>query len=148
MNRLRALLGSCARDTQASAAIEMVLIMPAVLAMIAGIYDGARYVIQYQQVQIAADAGADWVRANGWSQAGAATAMSSATPTPLSATSEQLHIRCYANGTDVNAGSSCAGGGTAGDFVVLQAQMQFVPAVQWGAFGATTLQAQAIVRVP
>ena len=141
-------LAAFLRDRSGGAALEMVLIMPVMLAIMAGIYDGARFVIQNQQVKIAVDAGVDWARAKGWDQSGIVAAMSSATPTVLSSTSAQLHIRCNAGDVDRNAGYSCPGGGTAGNFIVLQAESQYTPAVSWGALAARTVQGQAVVRVP
>jgi Flp pilus assembly protein TadG len=148
MTRLPQWLARLRYDTLGGAAIEMVLIMPAMLAIMGGIYDGARLVIQDQQIQIAVDAGADWARANGWSASGTETAITNATPAVLSSTSAQLHIRCYANGSDLAAGSECPGGGTAGDFVVIEAASQFTPALPWDGLSAIALQGQAVVRVP
>lgn len=141
-------LAGLAHDQSGGAALEMVLLMPLMLAVMAGIFDGARFVIQNQQVKIAADAGAAWARSKGWDPSGIAAAMTSATPTVLSSTSAQLHIRCTAGDVDRAAGYSCPGGGVAGNFVVLQAQSQYTPAVSWGALAARTVQGQAVVRVP
>jgi Flp pilus assembly protein TadG len=148
MRVLRAWLAALACDRAGGAALEMVLVMPLMLAVMAAIYDGARFVIQAQQVKIAVDAGADWARTRGSDPSAIAAAMIAATPAVLTSTSAQLHVRCNAGDVDRAAGYNCPGGGAAGNFVIMQAQSQYAPAVAWGALAARTIQGQAVVRVP
>jgi hypothetical protein len=103
------------------------------------------------QVSAAAHAGADYALHNGWNAINVEGAVTGATTLPqVSATpAPQLTSACIVSGAVVAAtGATCAGGGTPGSYVVVNAQAPFTPLVSWAAFAMpSTISAQATVRI-
>jgi hypothetical protein len=119
--------------------------------LLMGIFDYGSLAYDSMQVSAAAHAGADYALHNGWNAINVEGAVTGATTLPqVSATpAPQLTSACIVSGAVVAAtGATCAGGGTPGSYVVVNAQAPFTPLVSWAAFAMpSTISAQATVRI-
>jgi Flp pilus assembly protein TadG len=137
-------------DEGGAAAVEFALLLPALTLLAAGLIDASRLIADRMQVQAAADAGADYARANGWNPAAIQSAVIAATPLAgVSAPTPQMASDCVSGTTLVAITTgSCPSGGAPGGFVTVTAQKPFSTLTPWpqGTFPAT-ITARAVVRV-
>jgi Flp pilus assembly protein TadG len=125
--------------------------MPILTVLLMGIFDYGSLAYDSMQVSAAAHAGADYALHNGWSATGVQTAVKTATTLSVNTTpaTQSTSNACIVAGQVVPAtGTTCAGGGTPGTYVVVVAQAQFTPLASWAAFALpSTISAQATVRI-
>jgi len=147
--RLRAI--ALLTDRRGTSGTEFALLLPMLTILLMGVFDYGSLAYDSMQVAAAAHAGADYALHNGWSASGVQTAVTGATTLPqVSATpAPQLTTACIVSGAIVaTTGSTCAGGGTPGSYVVVNAQAPFTPLVSWAAFALPwTIAARATVRI-
>jgi Flp pilus assembly protein TadG len=142
-----------ARDEDGAAAVEFAFVLPVFLVLIAGLYDGARFLTGELQVHAAAQAGASWASANGWDADGISTAVARGAPIAASATpAPSLAQGCVGKGNVIQPPDSkgnCPAKEPAGSYVTVNAQAGFTPmAPGFGGVWPSTLAAQAVVRIP
>ncbi len=114
------------RQRQASAALEMALIAPALVLLLIGLADYGTAIYKRMQVQHAAQAGADFAMRNGFDGAAITAAVTNATtfagltasPTPV----EGCGCASVQAVTAALCGSTCAGGEVAGTYITVSAQ--------------------------
>ncbi len=151
MRRTSLRIVACLTDRRGTSGTEFALLMPILTVLLMGIFDYGSLAYDSMQVSAAAHAGADYALHNGWSATGVQTAVTGATTLPqVSATpAPQLTAACIVSGAVVaTTGSTCAGGGTPGSYVVVNAQAPFTPLLSWAAFALpSTISAQATVRI-
>lgn len=139
------------RSEDGAAVAEFVMVLPIFLVLVSGLYDGARLINESLQVHAAAQAGAAYVRKNGWDAAGVTQAVTAATPLAVSADpAPSLSLGCVRGEAIVspNADGSCPGGGAAGGFVYVSAQAPFTPKAPWPqAVWPAMVTARNVVRV-
>lgn len=144
-------LGGLWRDRHGAAAVELALLLPILVLMLAGLIDLSRLISQTMQVRAAAQAGADHALRRGWNAAAVEAAVTRATPLSVTATpAPQSLVGCVSGGAVVaEAGPTCPAGGKPGLFVTVAAQAPFA-AILPGPHRLIlpeTLSASALVRV-
>jgi len=156
---------------EANAAVEFALIVPFLLAMLVPLADLGAYVYENMQVQLAAQAGAEYAAQQAWNPTGIKNAILSAanlpaganltvTPDPFDAahvtfcacvdgTSTFVQQWGPAPGSCPNPRPTCASGATAGVYYVLGATAEYTPIIggKYSILGSQTLSAQTFVRV-
>jgi Flp pilus assembly protein TadG len=134
------------------AALELSLVSPLLLTGVLGAGELGISIYRQTQVSFAAQAGADWAIARGFT--GTSTAVVNATK-PLgyviTATPAPAQFCGCATATGVTAatcGSTCSSGFKAGTYVTAYSQAQFTPIIPnpWQS-STVTLNAQATVRI-
>jgi Flp pilus assembly protein TadG len=145
------MIGRLARDERGAAVVEFAFVLPIFLVLIAGLYDGARFLNAMLQVRAAAQAGAGWAAANGWDSSGIAAAVTAGSPLRAAASpAPALMSSVCAQGTGFTAPGpkGCPGGEPVGSFVVVNAQLAFTPmAPGFTGVWPANVNAQAAVRV-
>lgn len=140
-------------DDSGTAAIEFGIVGSILSLLLLAVVDfGMGY---WDQIQVgnAARAGAEYAIVNGWSKSGITSAVTSATGlTSIAATpvpAESYGCPSVTAGiTTANSGSNCAGGGTAGTYVTVNAQATYSPIFPFSGFAnSMTLTATTIVRI-
>jgi len=132
--------------------VELALLAPVLLLILAGLIDTSRLAIQSMQVRAAAQAGADYALARNYDSAAIQAAVRDATPLDVSGSPaptqtwgcvgpDRAIIPSQPQGT-------CASGRMAGEFVTVRAQAPFRPLMPWPALALPSeLRAQAVVRI-
>jgi Flp pilus assembly protein TadG len=137
-------------DRSAAAGVEFALMLPPLVLFLIGIVDVGSLAYQQTEVSAAAHAGALYaIRNGGSSLTNIASAVTSATPLTIQATpAPQLVTACVSGGSLVaTTATTCAGGGTPGAYIQVNAQATFTPLVAWSGLSLpSTLTAQAMVR--
>lgn len=113
------------RERRANAAIELALIAPGLVFLLVGLADYGTANYRRMQVQLAAQAGADFAMRNGFNSGAITAAVTAATTsTGLAATPAPVETCGCASAsavTPVTCGSTCAGGQAAGTYVTVSA---------------------------
>jgi Flp pilus assembly protein TadG len=139
-------------DDSGAAVVEFAFVLPVFLVLIAGLYDGARFLTGMLQVHAAAQAGASWAAANGFDADGISGAVTAGAPIAASASPAPSEMTGCAKGTAIqapNGGGNCPSNAPPGQYVTVSAQAPFTPAAPgFGALWPSTLTAQATVRIP
>lgn len=140
-------------DEEGVAAIEFGIVGMMLTLLLLGLIDfGMGY---WEQIEVgnAARAGAEYAIFNGWDLSGITTAVTSATSLGSVAATPAPTQSCgcpsaSAGITAATCGSSCAGGGTAGIYVTVNAQASYTPIFPFSGFAnAVTLTASTTVRI-
>lgn len=132
------------------AALELSLVSPLLLTGVMGAGELGISIYRQTQVSFAAQAGADWAIAHGFT--GTSNAVVNATTyTAITATPAPSQFCGCATATGVTAatcGSTCSSGFKAGTYVTAYSQAQFTPIIPnpWQS-STVTLNAQATVRI-
>ncbi|HWE99020.1 MAG TPA: TadE family protein [Caulobacteraceae bacterium] len=139
------------RDERGVAAAEFALCLPFLLVLIMGIFDFGSLAYTYMQVNAAANAGAQWVYANGTcttgsvsgAVSGSVNATVTATPAPVCGATY-----CITNNVLVStAGSTCASGDAVGYYAVVSARAAVTPLAPWSSLVMpSSLTASAAIR--
>ena len=135
-----------------AAALELSLVSPLLLTGVMGAGELGISIYRQSQVSFAAQAGADWAIARGFT--GTSNAIVKATNTigyVITATPAPSQFCGCATATGVTAaacGSTCSSGFKAGTYVTAYSQAQFTPIIPnpWQS-STVTLNAQATVRI-
>ena len=138
------------KDRAGAAGVEFALLLPTLVVLVIGAVDVGTLTFQQTEVAAAAHAGAQYALKYGYNQAAIQTAVTSATGLTVTATpAPTLLNACVVSGVvTVVAGSTCAGGGSAGSYVQINAQAAVSPLIVWSAIAMpSTLSAQAMVRI-
>lgn len=139
------------RNERGAAAVEFALLLPVLVAILVGLIDASRLIVQSMEVKAAAQAGADYAQRRGWNAQGVADAVSGATPLAVSATPAPRQITGCVSGQSIveTTAAQCPAGGKPGRFVAVAAQAPFRPLAPWPADGPlpSVLKANAVVRV-
>jgi uncharacterized membrane protein len=148
----RRIVRRLAADRRGAAVVETALVLPMLLVTMAGLIDGGRAILQQMQLQAAAQAAADRVRADGGDLAQAEAAAEGATalavtldpaPTVQDGCATPKGIEPARKGKD-----ACGGGRAAATFVIVTAQAAFSPIMPWpGLDFGRAMQATAAVRI-
>jgi Flp pilus assembly protein TadG len=145
------------------AAVEFGLAAPVLLAALVPVADLGIAFSQQQQLRQAVQAGAQYAAIqSSWnansSPAAIAGAVTAATPLSGVVVSPAPYQQCGCPSGGVNGassgittatcGSTCANGKTAGSYVVISAQLPYMPVLPYSLLGSsTTLYAQAMIRI-
>jgi Flp pilus assembly protein TadG len=132
--------------------LELALAAPILLAAISPLLDLGLAFSQQVQVEMAAQAGAQYAARHGWNTGAISSAVTGATTlASLSATPAPSEACGCPNGTAVvgaTCGSVCSNGETAGTYVTVSAQASYTPVLPYSLLGtSTTLSAQSVVRI-
>ncbi len=141
-----------ARAREGVAALELALLAPTLLLLLMGMFDLAQLAYTTMEVNAAANAGVQYVYANGCSStSGIASAITGATsltvqasPSPVCSVSQ-----CVASDSLTAAPSSgnCASGEPPGSFATVSAQASYTPVAPWSSLlFPTTLTASSTIR--
>ena len=150
MTLLLARLRRLASAQEGAAAFELVLVMPLLLLIVAGVADGGRLILQAMQVHAAAQAGADYARRYGWDPDRIQTAITTtASPDVAASPGPQIVRGCLQGGEIVaTSGYTCPDGGTTGTYVTVYAQKTFDSLIPWSELSLpANLTAQSQVRI-
>ncbi len=147
-------------DEKGTAAIEFGLVATFLSFLFLGLADFGMAYWEQMQVGNAASAGAEYAinAATAWTQAGVTTAVTGATslgsiqatpaPTQTCGCPSATTGITAATGTPPTCGSSCAGGGTAGTYVTVNAQASYSFIFRYpGIASPLTLTASTTVRI-
>lgn len=140
-------------DDKGTAAIEFGLVATFLSFLLLGLTDFGMGYWEQMQVGNAARAGAEYAIANGWNQSGITTAVTSATGlgsiTATPAPTQTCGCPSVTAGiTTATCRSSCAGGGTAGTYVTVNARASYSFIVPYaGIASPLTLTASTTVRI-
>jgi len=141
-----------ARDEGGAAVVEFAFVLPVFLVLIAGLYDGARFLTAELQVHEAAQAGAAWAAANGWDADGITQAVARGAPIAAASNPAPMLIHGCVRANAISAPDKkgdCPANEPVGSFVVVNAQAPFTPmAPGFGGVWPASLAAQATVRIP
>lgn len=141
-----------AEDRRGAAVVETALVLPMLLVSMAGLIDGGRAILTQMQLQAAAQAAADRVRADAGDLTQADDAAQSATPLAVTLNPAPLIQDGCAGPNGITAAKkgkdACGGGRNAGTFVIVTTQASFTPIMPWPglSFGAA-MHATAAVRI-
>lgn len=137
----------CRRGT---AAVEFALLAPLLISVLAAFADLGIGAYRHMQVVDAAEAGAQFAVRQGYNSAAIQGAVAGATGLSSVSTSSTQFCGCP-SGTalvTVGCGTTCPGGGAAGDYVSVSAQTQYTPLLPYpGLPTPLTLSAQSTVRL-
>lgn len=141
-----------AADRQGAAVVETALVLPMLLITMAGLIDGGRVILQQMQLQAAAQAAADRVRADAGDLTRADDAASSATPLAVTLDPAPVIQQGCATPQGIDppkpGKDACGGGRAAGTFVIVTAQAAFAPIMPWpGLSFGRAMHATAAVRI-
>jgi Flp pilus assembly pilin Flp len=140
------------RDDGGAAVVEFAFVLPVFLVLIAGLYDGARFLTGELQVHAAAQAGAAWAASHGWDADGITNAVARGAPIAASATPAPVLTQACADHNALVAPDKkghCPGGEPVGEFVAVNAQARFTPmAPGFGGVWPAMINARATVRIP
>jgi Flp pilus assembly protein TadG len=146
------MIGRLARDEGGAAVVEFAFVLPIFLVLIAGLYDGARFLTGELEVHQAAQAGAAWAAANGWDASGITNAVARGAPIAASASPAPALSQGCAQGNSIRppgGDGKCPGGEPVGSYVAVAARAPFTAmAPGFGGVWPSTLTAQATVRIP
>lgn len=141
-----------AHDEGGAAVVEFAFVLPVFLVLIAGLYDGARFLTAELQVHEAAQAGAAWAVANGWDADAITQAVARAAPIAAATNPAPVLIRACVKANAMSPPDpkgNCPAKEPVGSFVVVNAQAPFTPlAPGFGGVWPAMLSAQATVRIP
>jgi len=144
------LISQALADRGGAAGVEFALMLPMMVLFVVGIVDVGALTYEQTEVSAAAHAGAQYAIRNGAaSLTNIASAVTSATPMTVQATPAPQQVKACVSGSSlvVTAATTCAGGGTPGTYIQVNAQATYTPLVTWGTLTLpTTLSAQAMVR--
>lgn len=149
---IRRLVPSIIRDTGGAAAIEFGFMIPLFSLMVVSVTDIGLAVYRKMQVENAAQAGAQYAIARGFSQAGISNAVTGATnSSAVSASPEPGQFcGCPANigVSTVSCGTVCAGGAVAGTYAKVSAQATYHTLINYQIVGNIyVVSAQSTVRL-
>jgi Flp pilus assembly protein TadG len=148
-----------------NAAVEFALLTPVLMGLLVPIADYGFYIYDMTQVQLAAQAGAEYAARHQWDPNGIQAAVLNATPnlavnvTPQPFTAASVQVCGCAAGTTITPNPSpaqpcpqvrpiCPSGNPAGVYYVIGAQYQFSTMLDYpGITSPQTLSSTAIVRV-
>ena len=137
-------------DESGLAAVELALVLPFLVLLLAGLVDVSRMVSRNMEVQSAAQAGVDHALRHGWSDSGVRQAIVGATAIPVTADPAPRLIKgCVSGSTIVETTSAtCAAGEPAGDYVAVSARAEFEPLLPWPGIAVNdTLSASIVSRI-
>jgi len=140
-------------DERGTAAIEFGVVGAFLCLLLLGLVDFGMGYWEQMQVGNGARAGGEYAIINGWNPSGITTAVSSATGlgsiTATPAPTQTCGCPSVSGGvTTATCNSSCAGGGTAGTYVTVNAQASYSTAFTYpGIANPLTLTASTTVRV-
>jgi Flp pilus assembly protein TadG len=134
-----------------AAGVEFALMLPALVLFVIGIVDVGALTYEQTEVSAAAHAGAQYAIRNGSgaSLTNIASAVTGATPFTVLATPAPQQVKACVSGSSlvVTTGTTCAGGGTPGTYIQVNAQATYTPLISFGTLSMpTALSAQAMVR--
>ena len=140
------------RDGRGVAAVEFALAAPLLATILTVLVDFGFGFYEKMQVEVAAQAGAQYALLYGWNSASIQNAVTGATPlSGLTATPAPAQSCGCPSGTAVAAaacGSTCSNGLAAGTYVTVSAQATYTPLISYPVMGSTvTLSAQSMVRI-
>jgi Flp pilus assembly protein TadG len=138
------------RDRRGGTAVEFALTAPVLILLLAGLIDGSRLIVATMQVKAAAQAGADYARANGFDATSITSAVLAGTSLAVNATPAPSQETACVSGTTITVTnqSTCPGGGVSGSYAVVSAQAPFSAIMPWpGLSSPSTVSAQSIVRL-
>jgi Flp pilus assembly protein TadG len=149
---IRKIVRRLVEDRRGAVVVETALVLPMLLVTMAGLIDGGRAILTQMQLQAAAQAAADRVRADAGDLAKAEDAADGATPLVVTldpAPVIQDGCATRAGITPAKKGKdACGGGRSAGTFVIVTAQASFAPIMPWPGLGAPgAMHATAAVRI-
>ena len=149
---MRAILRALLPDIRGNAAVEFALVAPMLAASLVAMIDLGIGFYEKMEVENAAQAGAEYAVARGWSAASVANAVTaSGTFAAISATPAPTQSCGCASGTTVAAaacGAVCPNGAAAGTYVTVNATAQYSTILSYpGLASPVTLSAQSIVRI-
>jgi Flp pilus assembly protein TadG len=133
-----------------AAGVEFALMLPTMVLFVIGIVDVGALTYEQTEVSAAAHAGAQYaIRNGGGSLTNIASAVTGATSFTVLATPAPQQVKACVSGNSlvVTAGTTCAGGGTPGTYIQVNAQATYTPLISFGTLSMpTALSAQAMVR--
>jgi Flp pilus assembly protein TadG len=141
-----------ARSEHGVSAVEFALGGTMIMGLLSPVIDLGLAFQQQDEIQLAAQAGAQYALHNGWNSSGVSGAVTSATSLSGVSASPAPSEGCGCpSGTAITSavcGSTCNDGEKAGTYVTVNAQAPYTPVVPFSLLGSgTTLSAQAIVRI-
>lgn len=150
-------LGEALRARSGTSAVEFAILLPVVAAIIVPLVDLGMGLYTQEQVQVSAQAGAQYAALRGWNSGAnasaiqnavtSATSLSSITASP--APSQSCGCLNGASIVAASCGSTCPDGSTSGVYVTVNAQTAYTPLLPYPVLGnAVTLTSQSTVRVP
>ena len=148
----RDLIGDVAHDTRAVAAVEFGFMVPLLSLMVVSVTDIGLAVYRKMQVENAAQAGAQYAIARGFSTSGISSAVTSATnSTAITASPSPVTFCGCPTGTGVSTvgcGTVCTGGAQAGTYTTVSAQATYSMLINYQIVAATyTYNAQSTARL-
>ena len=148
---LRRITGAL-RDGRGASAVEFALGAPLLAAILTVLVDFGFGFYEKMQVEIAAQAGAQYALLYGWNSTNIQSAVTNATPlSGLTASPAPSQSCGCPNGTAIasaSCGTNCSNGQAAGTYVTVNAQATYTPLISYAVMGSTvTLTAQSIVRI-
>jgi Flp pilus assembly protein TadG len=140
------------RDRSGVAALELGLVASILVGILIPTFDLGMGAYQKMRVQDAAEAGAQYALAHGYSSAAITSAAQNATSLGANVTvTPSQACNCVSNGAiggSVACGSACADGSTAGTYVTVATQATYTLLVSYpGLTSPMTLNGTAIVRI-
>lgn len=132
--------------------METALVLPMLLVTMAGLIDGGRAILQQMQLQAAAQAAANRVRADAGDLSRADDAAQGATPLAVTLDPAPVIQDGCATPKGIEPAKkgkdACGGGRDAGTFVIVTAQAAFAPIMPWpGLSFGRSMHATAAVRI-
>lgn len=137
-------------DESGLAAVELALVLPFLLLMLAGLIDASRLISENMQVQSAAQAGADHALRHGWSEPDVRQAIVGAASIGVAADPAPRLMKACVSGTEIveTAAAICPTGEPPGDYVVASARAAFEPLFPWpGILLPQTLSTSIVARI-
>ena len=137
-------------DESGLAAVELALVLPFLVLLLAGLVDVSRMVSRNMEVQSAAQAGVDHALRHGWNEPEVREAIVGATATPVAADPAPRLIKgCVSGSTVVETNApTCATGEPAGDYVAVSASAAFEPLLPWPGIALNrSLSASIVSRI-
>lgn len=150
-------LGAALRARGGASAVEFAILLPVIAAIIVPLVDLGMGLYTQEQVQVSAQAGAQYAALKGWNSGANASAIQTAVTSATSLSSVRASpapsqsCGCL-NGASIVAAScasTCPDGSTPGIYVTVNAQAAYTPLLPYPILGnAVTLTSQSTVRVP
>ena len=135
-----------------NSAVEFALAAPVLMGVLTPVADLGLAFSQQGQVQLAAQAGAQYAVLHGWNSSAISNAVTSASPlAAISATPAPSESCGCPNDTGITStvcGAACANGENPGTYVTVSAQASYAPVLPYSLLGNNmTLSAQTMVRI-
>ncbi|WP_164549761.1 TadE/TadG family type IV pilus assembly protein [Altericroceibacterium xinjiangense] len=137
-------------DRSGVAAVELALLLPFLVLLLAGLIDYSRLIVTGMQVRSAAQAGADYALLHGWDQDGITQSVMSATTLEVTANPAPQRLQGCVSGTSIipTTEPTCPSGAQPGEYVTASATAPFSPLMPWpGLTLSSSLSADAMARV-